>query len=50
MKTPIKKKRPVTRIKISVSLSPDNYQKLFDLNINKSKFINWLLEDHFNLK
>ena len=42
--------RPATHVKVSVSLSPDNLQKLQDLKIqNKSGFINWLLEQYYGL-
>ena len=34
--------------KISVSISTENYDKLVSDGINKSKLINWLLEQHFN--
>jgi hypothetical protein len=34
--------------KISVSISTDNYYKLVSNRINKSKLINWLLEQYFN--
>lgn len=34
--------------KISVSISTENYDKLVSDRINKSKLINWLLEQHFN--
>lgn len=34
--------------KISVSISTENYDKLVADGINKSKLINWLLEQHFN--
>jgi len=35
--------------KISVSISKTNYDNLVDEKINKSKLINWLLEQHFGL-
>lgn len=34
--------------KLSITISPDNYQQLVDDGINKSQLINWLLEQHFN--
>jgi hypothetical protein len=34
--------------KISVFISITNYNILVDKNVNKSKLINWLLEQHFN--
>lgn len=34
--------------KISVSISKDNYEAMVAENINKSKLINWLLDQHFN--
>jgi hypothetical protein len=34
--------------KISVSISKDNYEAMVADGINKSKLINWLLEQHFN--
>lgn len=34
--------------KISVSISTTNYNSMVDKKINKSKLINWLLEQHFN--
>ncbi len=33
---------------ISLVVSPQNFTRLNELNLNKSKFINWLLEEHFN--
>lgn len=45
-----RKLRQVTTIKISVTLSENNICKLEETQIkNKSKFINWLLENHYNL-
>lgn len=36
------------RDKLSVTISQENYEKFEELNIsNKSKLINWLLEQHF---
>ncbi len=34
--------------KISISISTENYDKLVTDEINKSKLIDWLLEQHFN--
>jgi hypothetical protein len=34
--------------RISIVVSPENFNKIKDLNINSSKFIDWLLEEHFN--
>jgi len=34
--------------KLSITISSDNYETLVNENINKSKLINWLLEQHFN--
>jgi len=34
--------------KLSITISSDNYQKLVGDGINKSKLINWLLDQHFN--
>jgi hypothetical protein len=34
--------------KISVSISTTNYNSMVDKKLNKSKLINWLLEQHFN--
>lgn len=34
--------------KLSVTISQVNYEILVNENINKSKLINWLLEQHFN--
>ncbi len=34
--------------KISVSISKENYEAMTSEGINKSKLINWLLEQHFN--
>ncbi len=35
--------------KLSVTISTENFNKLESENINKSKLINWLLEQHFNI-
>ena len=34
--------------KISISISKENYEAMTADEINKSKLINWLLEQHFN--
>jgi hypothetical protein len=34
--------------KMSISISTDNYEAMVAEGINKSKLINWLLEQHFN--
>jgi len=35
--------------KLSVTISEDNFEKIQEHEIgNKSKFINWLLDEHFN--
>lgn len=34
--------------KLSVTISQNNYDKLVEDGMNKSKLINWLLEQHFN--
>jgi hypothetical protein len=34
--------------KISISISKENYEAMVADRINKSKLINWLLEQHFN--
>lgn len=36
--------------KISISMSTDNYEAMVAEGLNKSKLINWLLEQHFTLK
>jgi hypothetical protein len=35
--------------KISVTISTENYALLNDIKTNKSKLINWLLEQHFGI-
>jgi hypothetical protein len=35
--------------KISVTISTENYELLNEVNTNKSKLINWLLEQHFGI-
>jgi hypothetical protein len=34
--------------KFSITISPKINEELNDLNINKSKLINWLLQEYFN--
>jgi hypothetical protein len=34
--------------KISVSISKENYEAMTSEGVNKSKLINWLLEQYFN--
>jgi len=34
--------------RISIVVSPENFNKIKHLSINGSKFISWLLEVHFN--
>jgi hypothetical protein len=34
--------------KLSISISKENYEIMVSEKINKSKLINWLLEQHFN--
>ena len=34
--------------KLSVTISIDNFNQLEADDVNKSKLINWLLEQHFN--
>jgi hypothetical protein len=34
--------------KLSITISQNNYNQLGKACINKSKLINWLLEQHFN--
>ena len=41
------KKEEEKKGKISVSISSENYDQLVAEGINKSKLINWLLEQHF---
>ena len=35
--------------KLSVTISKTNFDKLVDMGMNKSKLINWLLDEYFNL-
>jgi len=34
---------------VSITISEDNFKKLEEVKTNKSKLINWLLREHFNL-
>lgn len=34
--------------KISITIRPEINEQLEELKINKSKLINWLLQEHFN--
>lgn len=34
--------------KITISISPEINGELDDMKLNKSKLINWLLQEHFN--
>jgi hypothetical protein len=36
------------KTKFSVTINPEINNQLEDLKINKSKLINWLLQEHFN--
>ena len=42
------KKAEEKKGKLSVTISQDNYNQLVEDGINKSKLIDWLLEQHFN--
>jgi hypothetical protein len=33
--------------RLSIVVSPENFNRLKELDLNESKFINWLLEEHF---
>lgn len=35
--------------RVSISISKSNYDNLVDEKTNKSKLINWLLEQHFGI-
>jgi hypothetical protein len=35
--------------RVSISISRSNYDNLVDEKTNKSKLINWLLEQHFGI-
>lgn len=45
-----RKKRLITKTKISVTISQENLNKLNELDINKSQFINWLLEQYYGME
>lgn len=36
------------KIKFSITINPDINNQLEELKINKSKLINWLLQEYFN--
>ena len=38
-----------TKEKISITIDTEIYEKLLDQKINKSKLINWLLQQHYNI-
>jgi len=37
------------KIKFSITINPKTNNQLEELKINKSKLINWLLTEHFNI-
>lgn len=37
------------KVKVSFSITKENYEKLEELKTNKSQLINWLLEQHFSI-
>jgi hypothetical protein len=37
------------KVKVSFSITKENYEKLEELKTNKSQLINWLLEQHFGI-
>jgi hypothetical protein len=37
------------KAKVSFSITKENYERLEELKTNKSKLINWLLEQHFGI-
>lgn len=39
----------VKKVKISITIDEEQNTKLVETKINKSKLINWLLQNHFNL-
>ncbi len=45
----VHKKKPITRGKLSITVSQKNFDRLEENSINKSKFINWLLENYYGL-
>ena len=42
------KKEEDKKGKISISISSENYEVMINEKMNKSKLINWLLEQYFN--
>jgi hypothetical protein len=42
------KKEEEKKGKLSITISPENYETMVAEGINKSQLINWLLEQHFN--
>lgn len=42
-----RKCRSITKQKISITVSQENFEKLNELEVNKSKFINWLLLNYY---
>lgn len=38
------------KTKISIAIEDENFIKMNELNLNKSKFVNWLLLNYFNKK
>jgi hypothetical protein len=44
-----KTKNMETKEKISITIDTEIYEKLLDQKINKSKLINWLLQQHYNI-
>jgi len=34
--------------KLSITISSENYDKMVEDGMNKSKLVDWLLEQHFN--
>lgn len=45
-----RKKLEIKKIKLSISVDDDNMKKLNEHNLNKSKFINWIILNYFNDK
>jgi len=43
-----KKSKEEKKGKLSISISTINFQQMEQDGINKSRLINWLLEQHFN--
>lgn len=39
----------ITKVKIAISIDVINYNKLIESKINKSKLINWLLANYYNM-